>query len=186
MQLFASSAVVDDRAGAAVAGVAADVRAGQVEVVAEEVHEQPAGLDVVLDLLAVDVTVMRLLVTGSISAAPSLRGRRARRAPRRGAAGTRPTRARRRADRASRRALRRPRARSRRRSRSRSRSSISRARTGTASTQPIAMRAPPFSDAAAVTMPVPSLPIVTAAKPSWPPGGIVIFVSSSPGPAAVM
>ena len=40
-------------------------------------------------------------------------------------------------------------------------------------------------EAAAVTIPVPSLPIVTAAKPSWPPGGIVTFVNSSPGPAAV-
>ena len=47
-------AVVDDGARAAVAGVAADVRAGQVEVVAQEVDEQAARLDVVLDLLAVD------------------------------------------------------------------------------------------------------------------------------------
>ena len=48
MQLFSSAPSYDDRAGAAVAGVAADVRAGQVEVVAEEVDEQPPGLDLAL------------------------------------------------------------------------------------------------------------------------------------------
>ena len=41
-------AVQVDRAGAAVAGVAADVRAGQLEVVAEEVDEQPPRVDVAL------------------------------------------------------------------------------------------------------------------------------------------
>jgi hypothetical protein len=41
-------AVHDHRARAAVAGVAADVRAGQVEVVADEVDEQPPRLDLAL------------------------------------------------------------------------------------------------------------------------------------------
>ena len=43
-----------DGARAAVAGVAADVRAGQPEVVAQEVDQQQAGLDVGLACLAVD------------------------------------------------------------------------------------------------------------------------------------
>ena len=43
------------RARAAVAGVAADVRSGETEVVADEVDEQAAGRHVVLDLLAVDL-----------------------------------------------------------------------------------------------------------------------------------
>ena len=42
MQLFTSVAVEDDAAGAAVAGVAADVGPRQVEVVADEVDEQAA------------------------------------------------------------------------------------------------------------------------------------------------
>ena len=41
-------AVEVDGAGAAVAGVAADVRPGQVEVVADEVDEQPARVDLAL------------------------------------------------------------------------------------------------------------------------------------------
>ena len=41
-------AVDDDRARAAVAGVAPDVRAGQLELVAQEVHEQPARVDLAL------------------------------------------------------------------------------------------------------------------------------------------
>ena len=48
-------AVDDHRAGAAVAGVAADVAAGQVEVVAQEVDQQPARLDLALVGRAVDV-----------------------------------------------------------------------------------------------------------------------------------
>src|SRR5436189_189770 len=47
-------AVDDHRAGAAVAGVAADVAAGQVEVVADEVDEEPARLDLTLVRRAVD------------------------------------------------------------------------------------------------------------------------------------
>ena len=47
-------AVDVDRAGAAVARVAADVGAGQPEVVAQEVDEQEAGLDIGLVGLAVD------------------------------------------------------------------------------------------------------------------------------------
>ena len=57
--------------------------------------------------------------------------------------------------------------------------------TGVADTHPIATRVAPFNDAAAFTIHVPSLPIVTAAKPSCRPGGIAIEVSSSPGPTAV-
>ena len=55
MQLFTSSPSTITRARAAVARVAADVRPRQVEVVAEEVDEQPARLDLALVALAVDL-----------------------------------------------------------------------------------------------------------------------------------
>ena len=48
-------AVDVDGAGAALAGVAADVRAGQVEILAERLDEEPSGLDVELPVLAVDL-----------------------------------------------------------------------------------------------------------------------------------
>ena len=48
-------AVEVNRAGAAVPRVAAHVRAGQPEVVPDEVDEKPTHGDVVLDRLAVDV-----------------------------------------------------------------------------------------------------------------------------------
>ncbi len=54
VQLLALVAVEQDGARAAVARVAADVRAGQAEDVAEEVHEQQARLDVGLPDGAVD------------------------------------------------------------------------------------------------------------------------------------
>ena len=41
-----AAAVDEDGAGAALAGVAADVRAGQAQLLAQEVDEQHAGLDV--------------------------------------------------------------------------------------------------------------------------------------------
>ncbi len=44
-----------NRAGAAVPRVAAHVRAGQPEVVPDEVHEEPPRGEVVLDRLAVDL-----------------------------------------------------------------------------------------------------------------------------------
>ena len=47
-------AVQPDHAGAAVAGVAAPVGAGQAEVVAQEVHQQQPALDLAGDLVAVD------------------------------------------------------------------------------------------------------------------------------------
>ena len=47
--------VDENGAGAAVAGVAADVTAGQVEVVPDEVDEQAASLDLALVLHAVDL-----------------------------------------------------------------------------------------------------------------------------------
>ena len=53
------------------------------------------------------------------------------------------------------------------------------------STQPSATVTPPFTDAAALAMQVPSTPSVTAAKPSPRPAGTVIFVSTSPVPTAV-
>ena len=63
-------AVEQHDAGAAVGGVAAPVRAGQVERLADEVHEQLARLDVVRDLLAVDghrhVHVRGLLVRRAV------------------------------------------------------------------------------------------------------------------------
>src|SRR6266550_5668086 len=43
-----------DRAGAALAGVATDVGAGQLEVLADQLDEEPSGLDVRLARLAVD------------------------------------------------------------------------------------------------------------------------------------
>ena len=55
MQLFTSVPSRMHGAGAAVAGVAADVRPGQVEVVAEEVDEQPPRLDLALVGRAVDL-----------------------------------------------------------------------------------------------------------------------------------
>jgi hypothetical protein len=48
-----ASAVDEDRAGAALAGVAADVRARQIELLAQEVHEQQPRLDVRFAHLAV-------------------------------------------------------------------------------------------------------------------------------------
>ena len=48
MQLFTASPSTMHGAGAAVAGVAADVRAGQLEVVADEVDEQAARVDLPL------------------------------------------------------------------------------------------------------------------------------------------
>ena len=47
-------AVDEDGAGAALTGVAADVRAGQTQVFAEEVDEEHARVDVSLAHLAVD------------------------------------------------------------------------------------------------------------------------------------
>ena len=50
-----AAAVDEDRAGAALAGVAADVRAGQIQLLAQEVHEECARLDVRFAHLAVHV-----------------------------------------------------------------------------------------------------------------------------------
>ena len=49
-----AAAVDEDGAGAALTGVAADVRAGQTQVFAEEVDQEHAGVDVSLARLAVD------------------------------------------------------------------------------------------------------------------------------------
>ena len=43
-----------DDAGAALAGVAADMRAGQAELLAQQLHEQGAALDLGRHRLAVD------------------------------------------------------------------------------------------------------------------------------------
>ena len=48
-----AAAVDDHRAGAALAGVAADVRAGQAQLLAQEVHQQQPGFNVRLADLAV-------------------------------------------------------------------------------------------------------------------------------------
>src|SRR5262249_5810071 len=53
--------VDDHRAGAAVAGIAADVRAGEVKVVAEKVDEQAPGLDLSLVGRAVHLDADRRL-----------------------------------------------------------------------------------------------------------------------------
>ena len=54
VQLFTALAIDVDGARAALAGVAADVGAGQVEVLAEGLDEEPSGLDVELPLRPVD------------------------------------------------------------------------------------------------------------------------------------
>ena len=157
-------------------------RAGQVEVVAEEVDEQPAGLDLALVALAVHVHADSGAADGSIAQpyrAPGLLDGTDGAAPRRGAGGSRPTRGRRTADRARPRArpprtlsssvpCRSERARARRR-RSRSRRAAS-----------------PSSVAAALTMQVPSRPSVTAAKPSPAArAGSEIASAARPAPTAV-
>src|SRR5438034_6759345 len=53
-------AVDEDGAGSAVPRVATDVTAGQVEIVADEVDQQPPRIDLALVLLAVDVDGDRL------------------------------------------------------------------------------------------------------------------------------
>src|SRR5829696_1415057 len=168
-------AVVEDRARAAVARVAADVRSGQLQIVSDEVDEQPARLDLALVQLAVELDLDRLLshplllacATARI-ASTSARCLRYAPDPLTSEGGSRP-------------AL---------RTASRTLSSSGRevTTTGTADTQPIATRASPFTVAATLTMPVPSLPTVTEKKPSpVPPAvGMETFVSSSPGPTAVM
>ena len=50
---FHRAAVDMDHAGAALAGVAADMGAGQIEIFAQEMHQQRAVLDVDRDRLAV-------------------------------------------------------------------------------------------------------------------------------------
>ena len=61
-------AVEVDRAGAAVAGVAADVRAGQVDVVADEVDEQAARVDLALVDDAVHLDRDRAALRGVVHA----------------------------------------------------------------------------------------------------------------------
>ncbi len=60
MQLFTSVAVEQHRAGAAISRVTADVTAGQVEIVADEVDQQSSRVDLTLVLLAIDVDGDRL------------------------------------------------------------------------------------------------------------------------------
>ena len=164
-------------AGAAVAGVAADVRAGEIEVVAQEVDEQARGGNLALVGRAVDLdrdrpAPWRWLTRLPLSLALCrLAGRRAPPRPRRGGGGSRRSRARRTAGRATRQTGCRgahgllgesPPAR---------RSSIAVARTGTAETQPIATRTPSGETvAAALTMYVPWAPSVTPSIASPVPG----------------
>src|SRR5262245_42850683 len=168
-------AVDDHRAGAAVAGVAADVASGQVEIVAHEVDQQLARVDLPLVRRAVDRDRDRL---GDLDHERSSACRTARTA--RTAA---------RCDRYSAEAW---------TSEGGSKYAASTAsRTasgsvesgwstiGTASTQPGATVPVALSDAAALTMHVPSPPSVTAAKPSCRPAGIVTRLRTSPRPTAV-
>src|SRR5215218_9418835 len=158
--------VDDHRAGAAVAGVTADVAAGQVEVVAEEVDQQLPRLHLPLVRRAVDrdrdaprgrdgrrsgLHVGQLLARWDAS----LAARTARTSARCARYSLEPCTS----DGGSSRA--------------------SRTAAGTASTHPRATRAPPLTDAAALTMHVPSAPRVTDANPSLLPGGTVTAVSSS-------
>ena len=168
-----------DRAGAAVAGVAADVRPGQVEVVADEVDEQAARLDLALVALAVDLDRDRALVDGSVSSRPS-RSRmldgadRAHLGEVAAVVG--------RAVDVGRRIELRAGARPRERRRSSVRCHVDEHgdRVDAAERDP---RPAVPRHAAALTMHVPSRPIVTASKPSAAVrgGGIEIESSSSPG-----
>src|SRR5215217_474026 len=179
--------VDDHRAGAAVTRVAADVAAGEVEVVAEEVDQQLARLDLALVGRAVDgdrdlprgrdsrrsgLHVGQLLARWDASLAARTARTSARCARYSLEACT--------SDGGSIRA-----SRTAARTASGSADAAS-STTGTASTQPSAMRTPPSTDAAALTMHVPSAPRVTDANPSLLPGGTVTAVSSSSGPTAVM
>src|SRR5439155_6068932 len=163
-------AVDDHRAGAAVAGVAADVAAGQVEVVADEVDEEPARLDLTLVRRAVDRDLDRPGRSDSAqSQLPARLTARTASTPARcvrysleactseGGSSSAPSTASRTAS---------------------AFAELGRSTTGTASTQPSAIVTPPFTDAAALAMQVPSTPSVTAAKPSPRPAGTVIFVST--------
>src|SRR3954471_5118047 len=145
-------AVVDHRARAAVAGVAADVAAGQVEVVADEVDQEAPRLHLALVRLAVHRHGDRLarlrfhqpLSVACLTARTATISARWRRYSLDACT----------SDGGSRFA---PRTASRTAA-----SSVDEGcrRTGTASTQPIASRGAPFSDTAALTMHVPSAPIV--------------------------
>ena len=175
-------------ARAAVAGVAADVRAGQVEVVAEEVHEQAARLDLALVARAVDVDRDVRLVTGCSARLRPL----SRLGLAHGADG---------ADLGEVAAVvgggvdvggrleARPRAPPSRTAASSVDSG--RSTTGTASTQPTASRGPPsrverggdVDDAGAVGA---ERHAPRSRRRAWPAAGTEIFVSSSPSPTAVM
>ena len=99
-------AVDVDGAGAAVARVAADVRPGETEVVAEEVDEEPARRHLELDLLAVDLDrdgAARHRLGHYFLLRRRLQHGARRRRPRRGGDGSRPSRGRPTADRARRR-----------------------------------------------------------------------------------
>src|SRR5262249_26078952 len=144
--------VDDHRAGAAVSGVAADVAAGEVEVVPEEVDEQLARLDVPLVRRPVDGDrdIHQRAAASSAARIASTSARRVRysldawtseggmRFATRTASGI-------------------------------SCGSSTTSSTGTASTQPSATRTVPLKLAAALQMHVPSAPSVTAAKPSFLP-----------------
>ena len=111
---------------------------GQLEVVADEVDEQPAGSTSRSYSSPLTSTEIDALVDGSVTSRPSRSpaGRRGRRTPRRGDGGSRRSRGRRTADRAARRAT-------AARTRVRRRFPPASTSTGTASTQPSAIRAPP-------------------------------------------
>src|SRR5215208_1827138 len=180
-------AVEDHAASAAVAGIAADMGASQVEVVADQVHEQAPRLDLPLVGRPVDPDGDRLRrLDGAVCpvafhyslarfdacstariATTSARWRRYSADAWTTPGGSIPD-----ARTASRTASASP--------------EVGLTSWGTAPTQPSATRISPLAEAAALTMQVPSTPIGTEAKPSLRPAGIVIFVSSSPGPAAVM
>ena len=67
---FTGAAVQQHRAGAAVRRVAADVGAGEPQILADEVDEQQARLDVGLVLLAVDGELDRVI---ALTSSPSWR-----------------------------------------------------------------------------------------------------------------
>src|SRR5262249_18073641 len=160
--------VDDHRARAAVARVAADVAARQVEVVAQEVDEELARLDVALVGRAVDGDrdVHQRVAASCAARVARISARRMRYSLQAWASGGGVRFAARTAS-----------------ATPSGESAVT--KTGTASTQPSATRTAPFTLAAALQMHVPSAPSVTAAKPSFLPAGMEIRVSSSPRPTAV-
>src|SRR5918995_7458772 len=169
-----------DRAGAAVARVAADMCSRQLEVVADEMDEQAARVDLALVRLAVDLDRDReardRLRAHDVACSTARTAQTAARWRRYSADACTSEGGSRSAASTAARTL-------------SASAADGRRTTGTASTQPSTMVTPGSETfAAALAMHVPSRPIVTEAKPSaaWADAGTETESSSSPSPTAVM